>query len=190
METEQIKQIEQINKLENKLTPIKIDYWQQYSSLHSWEFWFLLTVLVLSLICLYLFIDRKKALQIGFFGFNIHVWLNYLDEIAIYNELWSFPYKLIPYLPVFTFEASFVPVVFMFVYQWTINHDKNYYLYATGLCLILAFVWRPLLSTVDLFQVKNGINYLYVILGYLIVMVMSKWITNIFVHFEKEKKST
>ena len=134
MTTEQTKQFEQVGILQRKFTDAEIDYWQQYSSLNSWQFWFLVGVLVLSLTILYLFIDRRKALLLGFFGFNIHVWLTKFDEIAVANELWNYPYILNPFATAsFSLDAAFAPVVFMLVYQWTLNHNKNYYFFATGM---------------------------------------------------------
>ena len=100
MTAEQSKQFEQLNKLTEELTQSQIGYWQQYSNLNSWQFWFSVCLLVLPLVCLYLFIDRRKALLLGFYGFNVHVWFTKFDEIAIANGLWNYPYKLIPfYLP-------------------------------------------------------------------------------------------
>jgi hypothetical protein len=184
---EQSKQFEQINKLTENLTHSQIDFWQQYSNLNSWQFWFLLILLVVSLISLYLFIDRRKALLLGFYGMNIHIWFTKFDEIAIDNGLWNYPYKLIPFLTAsFSIGAAFIPVVFMLVYQWTLNHNKNYYLYATGLSLFLSLLWKPALATIEIFRVSNWISYIYLFLGYFAVMLVSKWITNIFVHFQKE----
>jgi hypothetical protein len=184
---EQSKQFEQLNKLTDELTHSQIGYWQQYSNLNSWQFWFLAGLLVLPLVCLYLFMDRRKALLLGFYGFNVHVWFTYLDEIAIDNGLWNYPYKLIPFLTAnFSIGAAFIPVIFMLVYQWTLNHNKNYYLYATGLCLFQAFLWKPALSIIEIFRAANWISYIYLFLVYFAVMLVSKWITNIFVHFQKE----
>jgi hypothetical protein len=187
LEAEQTKQIEQISKLQEKLTNTLIDYWQQYSSLNSWQFWFLVSVLVLSLTILYLFIDRRKALLLGFFGYNVHVWFTNFDIGAKAFGLWIHQYKTVPYVPSsFSLDAAFVPVTFMLLYQWTLNHKKNYYLYATGLCLFLSFLWRPFLITIGIVQVNKWINNFYLLLGYISVMLVSKWITNIFVHFQKE----
>lgn len=189
MQAEQVKQLERINKLQEKLTNTSIDYWQQYSSLNSWQFWFLAGVLVLSLIILYLVIDRRKALLLGFFGFNVHVWFTKFDLSANEFGLWSLQYEMIPFLQGFSIDAAFVPVAFMLLYQWTLNHEKNYYLYGTGLCLILSLLWTPLLSFLGLLLVDKGINYFYLLLGDIAIMLVSKWITNIFVHFQKESKS-
>lgn len=133
--------------------------------------------------------SRKNHLLTYKYTINVHVWLSYFDDIALSNGLWSFPYKVVPFLPAFASDAAIAPVALMLVFQWTLNYNKNYYLYATGLCLFLAFLWRSLLSTIGLFQVKNGINYLYLFLGYITVMLVSKWITKIFVHFQKKPEN-
>ncbi|TRM10841.1 hypothetical protein FH966_03405 [Lentibacillus cibarius] len=189
MEAEQIKQLEHIKESQERLTDLSIDYWQQYSSFNSWQFWFLVGILILSLITLYLFMDRRKALLLGFFGFNVHVWFTNFDLSAQAFVLWHLPYEMIPFLKGFSLDAAFVPVAFMLVYQWTLNHKKNYYLYATGLCLFLSFLWMPFLSTIGVTQMDKGISYFYLFLGDICVMVISKWITNIFVHFQKESRS-
>jgi hypothetical protein len=183
----QSKQFEKLNQMTEDFTHSQIDFWQKYSNLNSWQFWFLVCLLAVSLISLYLFIDRRKALLLGFFGINVHVWFTKFDEIAIDNGLWNYPYKLIPFLTAsFALGAAFIPVVFMLVYQWTLKYNKNFYLYATVLCLFLALIWKPTLSTLGLFRISNGINYIYLFLGYFTVMLVSKWITNLFVHFQKE----
>lgn len=171
--------------MSDKSEHLQIDYWKQYSDFNSWHFWFLVSLLILSLACLYFLMDRKKALLLGFYGFNIHVWFSYLTQISVWYDLWSYPYKIFPFFPGFTTSAAFFPVGFMLIYQWTLNHNKNYYLYATGFCLFIAFLWKPTLSTIDLFQVKNKISYLYVFFESITVMLISKWISNIFVHFQK-----
>lgn len=183
-------QLEQINKLQEKLTNAGIDYWLQYSSLNSWQFWFLVGVLVLSLIVLYLSIDRRKALLLGFFGFNVHAWFSKFESSAQELGLWTYSYEIIPFLRAsLSVDAAFVPVAFILLYQWTLNNKKNYYLYATGLCLILSFLWNPFLSIIGLLQVDKGIDYFYLLFGYILVMLVSKWITNIFAHFQNESKS-
>ncbi|KKI91280.1 hypothetical protein WQ54_15790 [Bacillus sp. SA1-12] len=186
MTSEQIEHFEQIEKYSDKLTNSQVYFWKHYSSWETWQFWFLLVVFVLSLIILYLLIDKRKALLLGFYGMNIHMWLSYFDDMAIENGLWKFPYKIVPFFPGFAIDAAFAPVIFILVYQWTLNRNKNYYIYAVSLSVFIAFLWRPFLSTLGLFRIYNGINYIYLFLGLLTVMLVSKWITNIFVHFQKE----
>ncbi|MGG2199440.1 MULTISPECIES: CBO0543 family protein [Paenibacillus] len=184
MLAEQSKQLEQINRMQENLSLLWFNYWQQYSNLSTWQFWFYAALLIVPLIVLYVFIDKRRALQIGFFGFNVHVWFTYIDAYGIKNGLWSYPYQAIPStITSIALDASFIPVVYMFVYQWTLHKHKNYYLYATALSVLLSFLFKPALSAFGLFQLYKGANYFYLLLGYLTIMLISKWITNLFVIF-------
>ena len=188
--TKETKHFEQVDKLRHKFMESFVDYWQHYSSWNSWQFWFLVLMCLAPLVALYFLIDRKKAMHIGFFGFNVHVWSSKLDEIALANDLWDYKYKMIPYLQSsFSLDASFIPVVFMLLYQWTLNYKKNYYIYATGLCVFFAFLFKPALVAFEIFHINKGVHYWYLFIAYIIVMLLSKLITNIFIHFQEEQKN-
>lgn len=75
------------------------------------------------------------------------------------------------------------------MYQWTLNHNKNYYLYGVGLSAFFAFVFKPIISAMGLFEMYKGIQYWHLFIGYLVVMTLSKLITNIFVHFQSEQEA-
>src|SRR5699024_12644565 len=81
------------------------------------------------LIILFFSIDKSKALLLGFFGLNYHVWFSYTNSIGVGLGLWEYPYHVIPFLPSFSLYAALVPVCFMLLYQLTLNHNKNIYLY-------------------------------------------------------------
>ncbi|WP_374121057.1 CBO0543 family protein [Neobacillus sp. PS2-9] len=49
----------------------------------------------------------------------------YINLLGVNRGLWSYPFQLIPTMPSFAFDSSFVPVTFMLVYQWTLHHKKN-----------------------------------------------------------------
>lgn len=166
-----------------------INYWLKYSSVDNWHFWVNVVLFIAPLIILFFKMDRKKALLLGFFGFNVHVWFTYIDTIGNRLNFWTYPYQLMPLISVnFGLDVSFIPIVYMFLYQWVLNHNKNYYLYFTGLCLVLSFIFKPLLGWLDFFELKNGATYFHLFIGYVVIMLVSKWITNLFVHFEKVAK--
>jgi hypothetical protein len=186
--TKQIKRFDQINDRYQQLSNENLGYWMDYSNLSTWQFWFLLSMLLLPLVALYLFIDRKKALLLGFFGFNVHVWFHYIDTYGATNKLWAYPHKLIPQLPFsVALDTSFVPVTYMLLYQWTVNKNKNYYLFATLWSAFMAFIFKPALATFGLFRMYAGMNYFFLFLGYVVVMLISKWITNLFIYFHKQQ---
>ncbi|MFD0694819.1 CBO0543 family protein [Paenibacillus sp. GCM10027628] len=180
---------EDLSNKEAEVAKSWITYWQQFSNFSTWQFWFNLAFLLIPLIVLWFCMDRKKAFQIGFYGFNIHVLATYIDIYGERNHYWGFPFKIIPYLPTsVSLDASMAPVSFMLLYQWTINHKKNYYLASLALSAIFAFVIKPILSSINLFHLYNGMNYFYLFLLYYFASVIAKLVTDLFNHFQTESK--
>jgi len=190
LNTGQAKLLDEITALEEKVSTLTNHYWRTFSNADTWQFWLLLALLVLPLVALYILIDRKKAFHLGFFGFNVHVWFHYIDIYGFTHGLWSYPYKVIPFLPSsVTLDTAFIPVIFMLVYQWTINNKKNYYIYLTGLCFFLSFLFKPTMVAFGLFQFYKGINYFHLLAGYITVMLISRAITNVFLYFQQHPKT-
>ncbi|MEW9674531.1 CBO0543 family protein [Ammoniphilus sp. 3BR4] len=146
-------------------------------------------MLIIPLVVLYFLLDRRKAFLLGFLGFNVHVWFTYIDAYGIKQALWNYPFQITHVLPTgFALDASLIPVSYMLVYQWTLNQNKNYYIYTTILCISFAFIMKSLMVAFDLFQMYKGTNYFHLFIGYITIMLLSKWITNVFIHFQQEQK--
>jgi hypothetical protein len=172
------------------LTKSWIDYWFKFSYIDTWQFWFNATLLTAPLILIYFLIDRKSALHIGFYGFNIHIWFTYVDTMGARFGFWSYPFQSIPLMPVnFGLDVSFIPVVYMLIYQYTQNHKKNYYLYTIGASILLAFALKPIFVALDLLQLHKGIGYIHLLISLLPVILLSKWITKLFIYFEDSSKN-
>lgn len=164
-----------------------LKYWLEYSAFDTWQFWLHVIMFVTPLIVLYFTIDWKKALQLGFFGFNFHVWFGYIDAFGTTQTFWTYPYKMIPFIPNSVgMDASLAPVLFMLVYQWTIHKNKNYYLYTLLLALFLSFILKPILVMHHLFVFNTGTNYFHLFLSYIVIIVLSKVITDFFLFMQRK----
>lgn len=183
MERDQLESYKKIKSLKEQLTHLETEHWELYSSLGAWEFWVILVFFFIApLVVLYFFIDRRKMLLLGFYGFNIHVWFGYFDTLGARHGFWGYPYELVPFLSGnISLEAALIPVLFMFVYQWTLNNNKNFYLYTIALSLFLCFILKPILSLHHFFLLHHGFNYFHLFLTYLVIFPFSKLITNIFI---------
>jgi hypothetical protein len=174
---------------QEKVVSMWLDYWKDFSGLDTVPFWVITSMLVVPLVIIYFKIDRTKAFQIGFYGFNIHTWFTYSDAIAMRTGHVYYPFQVIPVLPVnFALDASLVPVTFMLVYQWCINNNKNVFLYGVLNCVFFAFLFKPVLNAWDYIQLGNGMNFFYLFLNYLGILIMAIVITRIFLYFEKHPK--
>ncbi|MCP1158777.1 hypothetical protein ACQCVH_18050 [Bacillus infantis] len=179
--------LKDIREKAGALSSEQIEYWKEYSSFNDWQLWAVIIILIVPLILLYFKIDRSKILLLGFYGLNYHIWFAYTNSIGIRLGLWEYPYELLPVLPSFALDASFVPVMFILLYQWTLNHKKNFYLYSLLLSAVFAFVIKPILVSLDFFRMFKGVNYFHLFLCYIAFFLVAKIITNIFISMQKNR---
>jgi len=177
---ESIKNVSQMNR----------EYWEKFSSFDTWQFWVCLTMLLIPLFIILWRIDRKRIFQVGFFGYGVHVWTNYIDNLGVLNGWWEYPYKAFPFLPVsFILDASIIPVAYMLVYQWCLNEHRNRYLYLILLSAAFAFVIKPIMTLLHLFKYYEWVNYGYIFIAYLLLCFLSLWTTDLFSYLQRKAKS-
>ncbi|MGM0901607.1 MAG: CBO0543 family protein [Bacillota bacterium] len=153
-------------------------------------FWVIFLMLVMPLVLIYFKIDRTKVFQIGFYGFNIHTWFTYSDAIAMRTGHVYYPFQVIPIMPVnFALDASLVPVTFMLVYQWCINNNKNVFLYGVLTSAFFSFFFKPVLASWDLIKLDKGMNYFYLFLNYLGILLMAIVLTRVFIYLKNRPKT-
>ncbi len=180
MSEKQREALQQLSDRFSKLTAEWEDYWKSYSSWDTWPFWVLLALLVLPLIALIFLMDRKRAFQIGFYGFAIHSISIYIDLYATTHRMWAYPYKVFSFPPSsFSLDAALIPVAYMLLYQWTPRKWWHYYASLLALAAVFAFGLKPLLSKVGLFQLQES-SYWTLFLLYFGGGVIGKWIADLF----------
>ncbi|MDR6121316.1 fatty-acid desaturase [Bacillus sp. SLBN-46] len=166
---------------------ILLDYWSRYSIFTTFEFWCIVALFIVPLIVIILKIDKSKIFLISFYGYSVHMLSFYINLLGVNRGLWSYPFQLIPTMPSFAFDSSFVPVTFMFVYQWTLNHKKNYYKMALIVAVLLAFIIDPIFVKMGLIRLYGHTNYAYRLVIYVIPLILAKLITNVFLWLQKKK---
>lgn len=186
MNDNQLELLKVIRSISRELSQYQIEYWHLYSYVGMWQFWVEVLMIIIPLIILFFSIDKSKALLLGFFGLNYHVWFSYTNSIGVGLGLWEYPYHVIPFLPSFSLDAALVPVCFMLLYQWTLNHNKNIYLYSILLSSVFAFVLKPIMVKFHFIHMFNGINYFHLILFYMAYFIVSKLITNVFIWLQQK----
>jgi len=176
-----------INKMQEKVARLQEQYWLTYTNINSWQFWVMSLMLIIPLIILLLKIDKTKLFLMLFYAFNIHAWFAYIDSFGVRRGFWDYPHSLTPYFPFsMALDGSLVPVSYMFVYQWTLNNKKNYYLYAVALSMLFSFVLKPILVSIGLFGIHKGFNYFYLFLLYCLLFLLAKGFTSFFLWFQQK----
>ena len=188
MHSEKLEYLNKLRDLEDEVLRTELHYWVKYSGFNTWEFWVNVLMLIIPLIVLYFAIDRKKIFLFGFYGLNFHVWFTYLNIIGIRCGLWEYPNRLVPIFPYFSFSASLTPVVFILVYQWTLNNKKNYYIYSLLTSAFFAFIVLPIFVWGGFFQYYKWINYPWLFVFLVMVFLWAKIVTNIFIRMHNNYK--
>ncbi|MFC4321993.1 CBO0543 family protein [Litchfieldia salsa] len=188
MNEKQLELYEEIRHLIVKTTEMKDEYWHAYNGLDTWQFWLIfLGMFVAPLVILYFLIDRDKMSLLGFYGYNIHVWFSHIDNWGTKHGLWGYPYELVPFIPGnLSLDVALVPILYMLVYQWTLNQNKNYYIYTLALSVFLSFIFKPILSMHHLFKLHEWVTFLHIFAAYCALFIFSKLITNIFIWMSKQ----
>ncbi|MDF2036513.1 hypothetical protein P2R12_05840 [Cytobacillus oceanisediminis] len=186
MEENRIKEFDDIVKMAKEGQKALNDYWVEYSIYTSFEYWFMVVLFIVPLLVLFFKIDKRKLFFMGFYGYSIHMLFGYIDLYNKNSGLLNYPFPMIPMIPGLSLDSSFVPVTFMLVYQWTLNHKKNYYVYTVLTSAVLAFVFKPLLIGLGLFKLYGNTNYFFLFACYLIVIILAKVITDVFLWTERK----
>ena len=181
MKEKQLEALNLIRSMTEGLSEFQMEYWKSYSNFGTWQLWLIIIMTIAPLIVLFFSIDKNRMLLLGFFGLNYHVWFHYVNAAGISLGLWEYPYQVVPFLPSFALDAALVPVCFMLLYQWTLKHDKNIYLYSLFLSAFLAFIFKPIMVNFHFFHMFKGVNYFHLFLFYMVFLIVSKLITNLFV---------
>ncbi len=163
-------------------------YWEQYSSFHTWQFWTNVFMLLFPIFILYKVLDRKKAFEIGFYGFAVHTIASYLDIYGIRMGFWGYPYQISTYVAAnIALDASLIPISFMLIYQYTYHNKKRFYLVTLiGICAF-SFIIKPILKSHGLFYMGEGFTFLYLSLYYVAAIASSIAVVKIFHGFQKGK---
>lgn len=181
-----IEKFDKTVKMKNEATDALTDYWHEFLLYFSLEYWMMITILFVPLIVLFFRIDKNKIFLIGFYGYSVHVVFAYIDIFGQNNGRWNYPFPILPVLPGLAIDSSLVPITYMLIYQWTLNNHKNYYVYSIIAALIFCFIFKPLLVALGLFKMYGNTNYLHLFIGYLIVLLAAKFITNVFLWTQKK----
>ena len=185
MEKERLSRFDEIVKMGKEGQEALNQYWLDYALYSSFEYWLMVSFLGFPLIFLILKINKEKLFQILFFGYSVHICFGYEDLFGRNMGFWNYPIPVIPSLPGISLDSSLIPVIFIFVYQSTLNSNKKYYLYGTITAVILAFAFKPMLVGLGLFRMYGSISYYHLFFSYVSVFIFAKLMTDLFIWIKK-----
>jgi len=181
--------INQFRELGKVVDNLSVDYWTEYASFNTWQFWLNLIFLFVPLLVLLRFIDRSQIFRILFFGFTIHALMNYFDSIAVGKGFVFHPYPIFPLFDInLSVNTSFIPVTFMLFYQYGVNKKKNMYIVGLVAALFTGIILGSLDDAIDLLRVYKGTNIFFIFLVDYIEFLLAYWLTCFFNRMRKKQE--
>lgn len=174
----------EINKTSEKVTSLMYSYWHKYSDWGNWQFWVILLFLLAPLIVLLIKLDRRRALEILFFGYTVHMLWTYTDLSLIRLGFIDHYYFILPFLPQgLGLTASLIPVSFMLVYQYCSKHDKVFVVWASGLSAVLALGFAPIEEAIGLVSMVMGLTIVHIFFIDITIALVAYVMTKFFIKF-------
>jgi hypothetical protein len=153
-----------------------IDQWLN-NELFTWNWWILVTFIILPLLLWIKVFDRKRILELLLVWTLVIIPTSYLDSIGVDLEFWVYPVQFIPLTPrAIPFDFFMVGIVYMILYQYFSSWSR----YLTALVIMAstyAFIGEPVSHALNLVYYLKW-NYFYSFVYYIILGVSVKAIVN------------
>ncbi|WP_085523828.1 hypothetical protein [Tuberibacillus sp. Marseille-P3662] len=170
----------QIYEKSDQLNSLISSYWNHYSNMETWQFWFIVSLLVVPLILLYFKVDRERIFELFFFGYTVNMLWTFTDIALEGSRYLVHLYFFLPMLPyALNLTASLIPVGFILLYQYCTNNKKNFYLFTLLLSAIFSFVFAPIEKYLGFIELRKGFNLIYLFLIDVGIAFISYWFTKI-----------
>jgi hypothetical protein len=180
----------EISKQSGELNSLISSYWHDYSSLGTWQFWVVLSLLILPLVLLYFTVDRSQIFLLFFFGYTVHILWAYTDIILERYGYFVHTFFLAPVFPhAFNMTVSALPVGYLLTYQYCINHNKNFLVYSLFLGALFAFGIAPLEMLLGILKTGKGLNLFHIFLIDSVIAYIAYFFTKIIKRLSDVKTS-
>jgi hypothetical protein len=144
---------DQLIGIENNFYVALRSYWYQHNFL-TLQWWILVIVSIFPAIIWWKLVNKKTVTEIIAFGLFYGVAAIIIDSIGSNMLLWTYPYKLTPYLypQLYPYDVGALIVPFMLVYQKWSQNFKMYCLITGLLSAFLAFVAESLFEWLNIYK--------------------------------------
>ena len=168
---------EQIASVLKHLTYARIDKWID-TEFNTLGWWFLIALAVVSLTIWWKLVDKRRLLELAFYGFTIMTIVIWLDQVGYELGLWFYPTDLIPVFPPSTsIDYVALPVMYSLVYQQC-NSWKSFIIGISLMSGVFSFALEPLLMKFGFYVLVKWSYYysfpIYILIGVVMKMVIEK----------------
>ena len=168
---------EQIAFALKEITYARIDNWID-TDFATWGWILQLVMLIVSFAVWWKLVEKKRLLEITFYGFSIMTIIICLDEVGYELGIWYYPVDLIPVFPPSTaIDYVMLPVIYSLIYQYCATW-RSFITAIFVLSGIFSFIMEPILVKSGFYVPIKWINLYsfpaYIILGIIIKLLVEQ----------------
>ncbi|WP_391563896.1 CBO0543 family protein [Paenibacillus cremeus] len=177
---------DEVNEMRKKFLDSYHEYWLENAFL-TWQWWLLLITVICSWVVWWKVVDKRRIHLILNFGFLYGIISLILDMVGMNHLLWAYPIRLywafIP--PLLPFDLSYLPIIFMLVYQRYGRKSTTKVLIAfTITSAIISFVVEPFFHWIGIYEMYKW-KYIYSFPIYITLAFLVRFLVGI---FERKQK--
>lgn len=180
---------ELLNKIMDTVKQVKdlnFEHWLKHEVL-TWQWWLAVALLILPLLVWWHFVDKKRLLEISFFGSFVVTLTIIMDVTGSELLLWFYPIRILPQSPLlFPVDIVDLPVVLMLIYQRYEKWGKFLFVNAIA-SAIMSFVLEPGAIYIGMYKMISW-KYIYSFPLYILIAVIAKVLTDFFRKKQVEKQ--
>jgi len=168
---------EQVMDAQKKYIQLEKLHWLKYE-LFSFQFWFLLAMLIIPWFIWWKLVDKRRFLEIMSYGFLVIISATFLDDVGCQINLWEYHYDIEPLFPrLIPMNFTMLPISYMFVYQY-FTEWKPFIIANIIAAAIYAFIGEPIFVMLKIYNLINWKHIysfpIYVLLAVLLKLIVVK----------------
>jgi hypothetical protein len=168
-----IRSLKELIELNNKINNVRNDYWIN-EVIFSFNWWVLLLLTFIPWLLWWKAVDKKRLIEVLFYGSLISIYSILLDEIGTYFSLWIYQSQLVPISPRLNpIDLTVMPVTYMLAYQF-FKKWRPFLICQLILAFGAAFIAEPLFIWLGIYKPINW-ELFYSFIIYFALGVFNKW---------------
>ncbi len=174
----------QILEAQNISVQMQILHWREYE-LYTFQFWLLMTLLILPWFIWWKLVDKKRFLEIIIYGLLISTTATILDELGCQMNLWEYRYDVEPLFPrLIPMNFTMIPIWYMLIYQY-FSKWKSFITANIASAACLTYIGEPIFVMIGIYELLIW-KHIYSFPIYIILAIIFKSLVNWIMHVQRK----
>ncbi|MDK8641245.1 CBO0543 family protein [Niallia taxi] len=161
----------EIMEAKKHLVELTINHWLNYD-LFSIQWWILVGATIIPYFIWWRLVNIKRFYEIFSYGLLCGCFSIVLDIIGTEMLLWSYPDKLLPWIPpLIPADLVMIPITAMLVYQYT-NKWKTFLIGTILWAALFSYIFEPLFVEWNMFMLGDNWKHSYSFIGFILLGIV------------------